>query len=42
MSSNLETNYLLQRLETFTGICLLTSNHESNIDPAFQRRMSCT
>ena len=38
--ANLETNYLLQRLETFTGICLLTSNHESNIDPAFQRRMS--
>ena len=38
--ANLETNYLLQRLEAFTGICLLTSNHESNIDPAFQRRLS--
>lgn len=38
--ANLETNYLLQRLENFTGICLLTSNHESNIDPAFQRRLS--
>jgi len=38
--ANLETNYLLQRLETFTGICLLTSNHESNMDPAFQRRLS--
>ncbi|MEO8551792.1 MAG: AAA family ATPase [Kofleriaceae bacterium] len=38
--ANLETNYLLQRLETFTGICLLTSNHESNIDPAFQRRLA--
>jgi hypothetical protein len=38
--ANLETNYLLQRLETFTGICLLTSNHESHIDPAFQRRLS--
>ncbi len=38
--ANLETNYLLQRLETVTGICLLTSNHESNIDPAFQRRLS--
>jgi len=38
--ANLETNYLLQRLESFTGICLLTSNHESNIDPAFQRRLS--
>lgn len=38
--ANLETNYLLQRLETFSGICILTSNHESNIDPAFQRRFS--
>lgn len=38
--ANLETSYLLQRLETFTGICLLTSNHESHIDPAFQRRLS--
>jgi SpoVK/Ycf46/Vps4 family AAA+-type ATPase len=38
--ANLETNYLLQRLETFTGICLLTSNHDSHIDPAFQRRLS--
>lgn len=38
--ANLETNYLLQRLESFTGICLLTSNHETNIDPAFQRRLS--
>jgi ATP-dependent 26S proteasome regulatory subunit len=37
--ANLETNYLLQRLESFTGVCLLTSNHESNIDPAFQRRL---
>jgi SpoVK/Ycf46/Vps4 family AAA+-type ATPase len=38
--ANFETNYLLQRLESFTGICVLTSNHESNIDPAFQRRLS--
>jgi len=38
--ANLETNYLLQRLETFTGICILTSNHETNIDTAFQRRLS--
>jgi len=38
--ANLETNYLLQRMESFKGICLLTSNHESNIDPAFQRRLS--
>jgi SpoVK/Ycf46/Vps4 family AAA+-type ATPase len=38
--ANLETGYLLQRLESFTGICLLTTNHESNLDPAFQRRLS--
>jgi hypothetical protein len=38
--ANFETNYLLQRLESFTGICLLTSNHESHLDPAFQRRLS--
>ncbi|HEY1550976.1 MAG TPA: ATP-binding protein [Kofleriaceae bacterium] len=38
--ANLETNYLLQRLETFTGICLMTSNHDASIDPAFHRRLS--
>jgi len=38
--ANLETNYLLQRLESYTGICLLTTNHDSHIDPAFQRRLS--
>ena len=38
--ANSETNYLLQRLESFSGICLLTTNHESSLDPAFQRRLS--
>ncbi|MEO8845881.1 MAG: AAA family ATPase [Kofleriaceae bacterium] len=38
--ANLETNYILQRLESFTGICLFTTNHESNIDPAVHRRLS--
>jgi SpoVK/Ycf46/Vps4 family AAA+-type ATPase len=38
--ANLETNYLLQRLESFTGICLLTTNHENAIDQAFMRRLS--
>jgi hypothetical protein len=38
--ANLETNYLLQRLETFTGICLLTTNHEHNLDPAIARRLA--
>ena len=38
--ANLEVNYLLQRLETFTGICLLTTNHEHAIDEAFRRRLA--
>ena len=38
--ANQETNYLLQRLETFAGICILTSNHESAIDEAFRRRLA--
>jgi hypothetical protein len=38
--ANLETNFLLQRLESFTGICILTTNHDTHIDPAFQRRLS--
>jgi len=38
--ANHETNYLLQRLETFAGICILTTNHESGIDEAFRRRLS--
>lgn len=38
--ANLETNYLLQRLESFTGVCVLTSNHEANVDPAFRRRFT--
>jgi ATP-dependent 26S proteasome regulatory subunit len=38
--ANLETNYLLQRLESYTGICLLTTNHDSHIDQAFQRRLA--
>ncbi len=37
--ANLETNYLLQRLETYQGIVLITTNAADNIDKAFQRRM---
>ncbi|SFO50187.1 ATPase family associated with various cellular activities (AAA) [Geodermatophilus obscurus] len=37
--ANLETNYLLQRLETYQGIVLVTTNAAEGIDPAFQRRM---
>lgn len=39
-NANLETNYLLQRLDTFTGIAILTTNFGTAIDPAFLRRLS--
>ncbi len=38
--ANQETNYLLQRMERFSGICVLTTNHETAIDEAFRRRLS--
>jgi hypothetical protein len=37
--ANLETNYLLQRLESYEGILLVTTNAGDRIDTAFQRRM---
>jgi hypothetical protein len=37
--ANLETNYLLQRLETYQGIVIVTTNAAQHIDRAFQRRM---
>jgi hypothetical protein len=37
--ANLETNYLLQRLETFEGILIITTNANDRIDSAFQRRL---
>lgn len=37
--ANLETSYLLQRLETFTGVAVLASNLHQNIDEAFLRRL---
>ena len=38
--ANLETNFILQRLEAFHGVAILTSNLESSIDPALSRRLS--
>jgi SpoVK/Ycf46/Vps4 family AAA+-type ATPase len=38
--ANLEVNYLLQRLDTFEGVAILTTNLEGSIDMAFKRRMS--
>lgn len=36
--ANLEVGFLLQRLETFTGLAILASNHKDQIDDAFMRR----
>ena len=37
--ANLEVNYLLQRLETFDGVVILTTNFATSIDEAFLRRL---
>jgi len=37
--ANMETNYLLQRLEQYEGIILITTNAVNRVDNAFQRRM---
>jgi SpoVK/Ycf46/Vps4 family AAA+-type ATPase len=38
--ANLEVNFLLQRMETFNGITILTTNFEDTIDSAFKRRLT--
>ncbi|HEX4455060.1 MAG TPA: ATP-binding protein [Kofleriaceae bacterium] len=38
--SNMEVNYLLQRLDSFEGIAVLTTNFGNAIDPAFKRRLT--
>jgi hypothetical protein len=38
--ANLEVNYLLQRVEAFGGITVLTTNMESAIDSALKRRLA--
>jgi hypothetical protein len=37
--ANLETAYLLARLERFEGLAVLATNFRQNIDPAFLRRL---
>jgi SpoVK/Ycf46/Vps4 family AAA+-type ATPase len=37
--ANIETNYLLQRMEEYEGIVILASNFPKNIDDAFTRRL---
>ena len=37
--ANAQTNYLLQRIENYSGIVLMTSNSRSRFDTAFTRRI---
>src|SRR5215470_17025050 len=37
---NLAVNYLLQRLEQYTGVAILTTNKDASLDEALQRRLS--
>lgn len=38
--ANLQVGYLLQRLETYRGVAVLTSNLPGSLDPAFSRRLA--
>ena len=37
--ANIESAYLLQRMETFDGLAVLATNLRANIDEAFTRRL---
>src|SRR4029077_8958376 len=37
--ANVEVAYLLQRMEAFRGLAVLTTNFKQNIDDAFVRRL---
>jgi SpoVK/Ycf46/Vps4 family AAA+-type ATPase len=37
--ANVEVGYLLQKMEEFSGIAILTTNRRQNLDPAFLRRL---
>ncbi len=40
--ANIEVGYLLQRMESFQGLAILTTNLKSSLDKAFQRRLRFT
>ncbi len=40
--ANIEVGYLLQRMESFQGLAILTTNLKSSLDKAFQRRLRLT
>jgi SpoVK/Ycf46/Vps4 family AAA+-type ATPase len=37
--ANIEVSYLLQRMEAYRGLAILTTNLRENLDPAFVRRL---
>jgi ATPase family associated with various cellular activities (AAA) len=37
--ANIEVSYLLQRMEAYRGLAILTTNLADNLDPAFMRRI---
>src|SRR5262249_6541551 len=37
--ANIEVNYLLQRMESYTGLAILATNMKGALDPAFLRRL---
>ena len=37
--ANIEVSYLLQRMEAYRGLAILTTNLKAALDPAFQRRL---
>jgi hypothetical protein len=37
--ANIETSYLLQRMESYRGLAILTTNLKSSLDTAFMRRL---
>ncbi len=40
--ANMETSYLLQKMEQFEGVALLATNMPGNMDDAFTRRLTAT
>jgi ATPase family associated with various cellular activities (AAA) len=40
--ANIDVGYLLQRMETFQGLAILTTNLKSSLDRSFQRRLRFT
>jgi SpoVK/Ycf46/Vps4 family AAA+-type ATPase len=40
--ANIEVGYLLQRIEAYQGLAILTTNLKSSMDTAFQRRLRVT